>query len=134
MLFHGRRSSIKKLKNITANELNSAVQDLNAESKYPHEAVQVTLSRAKEFPILDQVVKTLKKIGNSPDSTPEALARIEGMKIILEALISLLKQRKTANKAVHPTLTRVTSPAVASLLAWVAPRAAVGDLGRSKNI
>jgi hypothetical protein len=35
-----------------------------------------------------------------------------------------------SNKALHPTATRVTPPAVASLLAGVAPRAAVGELGR----
>lgn len=35
-----------------------------------------------------------------------------------------------ANKALHPTATRVTPPAVASLLAGVAPRVAVGELGR----
>jgi hypothetical protein len=39
-----------------------------------------------------------------------------------------------ANKALHPTSTRVTLPAVASLLAGSAPRAAVGELGRSQKI
>jgi hypothetical protein len=39
-----------------------------------------------------------------------------------------------SNKALHPTATRVTPPAVASLLAGVAPRAAVGELGRSTKI
>jgi len=36
-----------------------------------------------------------------------------------------------ANKAVHPTLTRVTPRACRFALARVAPRASVGDLGRS---
>lgn len=37
-------------------------------------------------------------------------------------------QINKANKALHPTATRVTPPAVASLLAGVAPRAVVGGL------
>jgi hypothetical protein len=37
-----------------------------------------------------------------------------------------------SNKALHPTATRVTPPAVASLLAGVAPRAAVGELAATR--
>ena len=44
-----------------------------------------------------------------------------------------MKEENKPNHAVHPTPTRVTPRALASLGAGIAPRAAVSHLGRSAN-
>lgn len=85
-----------ELKKITRDQLQAAIQDLNAESGSPESAVKATLNRCNDFQILDEVVKVFQSIGRDPKHTPEALARVEGMKIVLEALISLAESQHNA--------------------------------------
>ena len=77
------------LKQITPDRLQAAVQDLNHEATFPESAVAETLRRAREYPAFGEVVKTLQQIGRQSGVQSTATARVEGMKIIFEALISI---------------------------------------------
>ncbi|MBN2562955.1 MAG: hypothetical protein JXQ75_18685 [Phycisphaerae bacterium] len=79
----------QELKRVTADRLQAAVQDLNAESRFPESAVRETLRRAEEYAAFSEVVRTVQDIARQCGVDSPQVARAEGMKIIFEALISV---------------------------------------------
>lgn len=80
-----------ELKNIGKNEFDAAFQERNVEAVRPEEAVRLLLKQAKEFPILDSVIKTLQHSGR--EKNQRGIDRCEGMMMLLQVLIAIAEAK-----------------------------------------
>lgn len=81
------------LKNVSRDEFQKAIAKIDFSSKNSKNSVSTSLERAKEYEILDEVIKTIQAIGNGNNPDTDAINRLMGMKLILEALILIAERR-----------------------------------------
>ena len=81
------------LKSITKEEFQNAIAKIDFSSKNPQNSVATSLERAKQYEVLDEIIKTIQTIGNSDKPDADAINRLMGMKLILEALILIAEGR-----------------------------------------
>ena len=80
---------VEQLKTIDPESYKAAVQDLMHELNSNFDkAWEQTIARAHEVPILAAIVQTQIDLTKNPDTNPDSLNRIGGMRFSIEALIA----------------------------------------------